>query len=181
MGLAKGVEVPATSSQACGTGFAKYFNWKTASATAPLCASFGALLAADPASSIPKLIGGGLTGDAAMAASAVVFGTFGAVFGVRAGMVSNEISNFYTKILSGKMFEETSEKSPEKPVLAQVRVAALPSPAQPALVQSPVVQPESITAQRDKVFATSAKKFSLDEILAREDKGESADKAWTRV
>jgi len=157
-----------------GNGAPKYFSWKVASITAPLFDAFGALIAANPhpavSSALAMMTGsvGGLGGVAAMVASAVVFGMFGACIGAKNAMFSNKISNFYSKLITDKFFVDAPEKAP----------AVQPS-AEPVLVPA-VTQYEPQLQQNGKIYADTAKRFSLQDLLAREDKSTKPEMAWTR-
>lgn len=130
--------IAAQATKDAGPSGPQYFSWRPAAFFGTLCGGFGAMTAA---TGIPLLqsantmlfsaaVGGAaLTGGAAVAATAIVFGLFGSLMGFKFGRFSNELSNFYTKVL----IDNWGEKKDPEPQMA-------PSVA-PAITRQPVAAP----------------------------------------
>lgn len=108
------------------------FNWRIAAVTTPLLTAFGALIAANPhpatSSALAMMTGsaGGLSGPAAIAASGAIFGMVGALLGMKNSVISNQMSNVYTKIITDNYFTRAPEKAAEVSVSAPQRMSPAP-------------------------------------------------------
>lgn len=89
--------------------YVKWFNWKVAPITGLLLAAFGAMIALNPLTAGGVVSTLGVSGIAAVITSAVGLGMFGGLMGFTNSRISNHISNFYTKLLSGKYFDRAPE------------------------------------------------------------------------
>jgi hypothetical protein len=142
----------------------KYFSWKAGGTLAALCGGFGAMVAATGApfvqSGLALLlpIGVSLSGPAAIVASAVMFAVFGACFGIKAGRLTNQLSNFYTKILTDDFWKK---KEP-------VQEAALPLPQQEKIGPAPSLpsQEPQHEAAPERKFAVQPKSLTPEAVLA---------------
>ena len=107
-------------------GLGEYVNPKVGIACTVLFAGFGALLALNPFTAmalmgVPAL--SALSGTAATVASASIMGMFGATMGINFPLISAKLSNFYNKLVTGKIFESSEEGA--SPVLSQSVAPAL--------------------------------------------------------
>jgi|GEM_PF-4565327 len=158
----------------------KMFNWKIAAVTVPLMAAFGALIALSPltASTIAMVGFQGATATApasaaAIAASSTVFAIFGTAFGMRMSYITNKISNFIHKIITGKIFEKEEPQT----------IAAQPQPQAEADITSAA---ETVLAQTQnepakKNFSSQKTQFSLQGIIEKtEERSSDKDVLVTR-
>lgn len=132
----------------------KMFNWKVSLVVGLMFAAFGALIAFNPltASAVASM-GFAAASPAASIASGTVLGMLGATMGINFPVLSNKISNYYSKLLKGKLFEP----APAQPQVETVRAPELPSRA----------QAQEVPAREGRSFAAEQKRFSLDGILEK--------------
>ena len=148
---------------------------RTAMFTVPLFAAFGALLAINPITA-PTVIGasgmgslGLAIGKAALdagipaastaavaAASSIIFGMWGVVFATPQSYYTNKLTNFYTKVLKDKLFDD-------KDVTAEVNsmVTAFEG-------KEKASELTSHTAHHSKQFASEKPHFSFQGLLDKE-------------
>ncbi len=138
---------------------AKYFSARPAAFFATLCGGFGAMVAASSnplAMSASAMLFGAVTGPAGIAASAIMFGLFGSLFGFKFARFSNQLSNFYTKIL-------TDDKSHVKPTAQEAGITAK-GPAVQAEKEKAHSAPATLEVQAEaappRVFATQPKSLT---------------------
>lgn len=122
--------IAAQPTKDAGPSGSKYFSWRPGLFFTGVCGAFGAMaqLAANgagltlanggaPLLSANTLLFAGvagvtMTGTAAVIATAAVFALFGALFGFKFGRFSNNLSNFYTKILTDEFWNKKKQPSP---------------------------------------------------------------------
>ena len=154
------------------------FKLRVAMFTVPLFAAFGAILAISPITA-PTVIGasglgtlglavgekaleaGGASAIAASTAavataSAIIFGMWGVVFATPQSYYTNKLTNFYTKVLKDKLFDD-------KDISAEVNsmVAAYEGKAQSAEMSSP-------SSHHSKQFPAEKPQFSFQRLLENE-------------
>jgi len=140
------------------------FSWKIAAVTVPLFAAFGALIAYNPFTAalmfkeMPMF--SGLTGSAAVAASASVFGMFGTFLGMKSSLFSNVLTNFYYKLVTEELFH----KNPQKGTSVQVQ-------AQPQAVMEKSIDPAVEQTAPSKSFTDKTVRFSFQGLIEKGDKG----------
>ncbi len=134
----------------------KPFRWQTLLVTLPTFAAFGAILGMNPVTA-PILVGhmGFAAGTSAgIGASAGVMSMFGAIIGIPNAYITNKMTDFYYKVITGK----SPEKKIETPVMAHVQE----KPVEAALA------PEIEQAQ-GKSFSAEKTRFSLQGIIEKTD------------
>lgn len=136
------------------------FSWKVAAVTVPLFAAFGALIglnaytaAAVFNSAFTDLASG--VSAASVAGSAVVFGMFGTIVGIKNSLLTNKLTNFYYDVVTERLFN----KGPQQDAVA------LPHQAISTTRESAPERIVSEPVREGKPFAAKHTSFSLQALL----------------
>jgi predicted PurR-regulated permease PerM len=136
------------------------FNWKVGAVSAGLFAAFGALMAFNPitAAVVVGAVGFPAASTAAVTASATLMGMFGATIGMPFGKYSNQLSNYYSDLITGKMFEENALQN--NIASPQASIAQMPE----RLADEPSINNQQ---REPKPFAANMQKFSVQNIIEK--------------
>jgi len=144
------------------------FNWKVAAVGFGLFGAFGAMIALSPltASAVALLGFKGATvatataaaqsaSTAGILASGITLGMMGTTIGLPMSYISNKVSNFYTKLITGQYFE----KEPEKSVAPETER----QPSMPNATEYVMNEPE----HNGKCFASETPRFSMRGLIEK--------------